>query len=274
MSLKPLGEDKKQIFPEELSKERLEKLSQALDQAPLEIIDSTLQVEAEPNYDAPDPEELLAKMQAAEQQRTVGHTLHDKEFYESKKGFIPGGEIVAEPKGKPKKKEAKPATEIDLENLDESMIMNLPQIKAASFELNNFLHLKFKDKTLRGRWANCKNYVQGNLHRFLQLGYKIAEVADIDETQTPVDISMIDGTQIKYHDVILLKIDVIRLMELYKAGILKSQDRLVRAREKGLAQAQVEFKNFVNAEPGAARAYNEMSAAHGGKELVSFELEK
>lgn len=268
MGLKPLGSEQPTPIEQQV------KIAEALDNAPPEIIDSTLKVEAEPNYDAPDPEELLAKMKADEQQRTVGHTLHNKEFYEDKKGFVPSMEITLPPSKTSRKKEARPATEMDLENLDESMIMDLPQIKAASFELNNFLHLKFKDKSLRGRWANCKNYVQGNLHRFLQLGYTIAEVADIDETQTPVDRSMIDGTQIKYHDVVLLKIGVIRLMELYKAGILKSQDRLVRAREKGLAQAQVEFKNLVNAEPGAARAYSEMSAAHGGKELVSFQLEK
>lgn len=266
MGLKPLGSDKDNTFNYEAEQKKIE---QAINAAPPEVIDSTLV-----DIDVVDPEELLAKMQRDEQQRTVGHTNHPPEFYQGKGNFDPSMEITPPPSRTKKKQEAKPATEIDLENLDESQIMNLPQIKAASFELNNFLHLKFKDKTLRGRWANCKNYVQGNLHRFLQLGYSIAEVADIDETQTPVDISMIDGTQIKYHDVILLKIGVMRLMELYKAGILKSQDRLARASEKGLAQAQVEFKNFVNAEPGAARAYNEMSAAHGGKELVSFNIEK
>jgi len=250
------------------------KIADALKDVPAEVLDADLAdagaIGLEKGYD---PEEVLAKMHADQQQKEVGNTLHSREFYDKAETFAPSMEITPPPIKKSNKKDAKPATELDLENLDESMIMNLPQIKAASFELNNFLNLKFKDKTLRGRWANCKNYVQGNLHRFLQLGYEVASVQDIDETKTPVDQSMIDGTTIKYHDVILLKINVVRLMELYKAGILKSLDRLTRAKEKGLAEANRQFATDISNTPGAAKAFNDLQAARGGRPPVEFTLE-
>ena len=268
MGLKPLSD-----------KTDTTKIAEALSNIPPEVLDADLKStgatgleEDDYNPKFPDPEEVLAQAAKEQQQRTVGNTLHPPEFYKDKDNFSPSMEITPPPK-KVGKQEAKPATEIDLENLDESMIMNLPQIKAASFELNNFLNLKFKDKTLRGRWANCKNYVQGNLHRFLQLGYEVASVQDIDETKTPVDQSMIDGTTIKYHDVILLKINVVRLMELYKAGILKSLDRLTRAKEKGLAEANRQFATDISNTPGAAKAFNDLQAARGGRPPVEFTLE-
>lgn len=258
MSLKPLG--------------KAEQLAEALKDVPPEVIDADLMdADATGLEKGYDPEEVLEKMHATQQQSEVGNTLHPPEFYKDKDNFAPSMTITPPP-SKTTKKTAKPATEMDLENLDESMIMNLPQIKAASYELNNFLNLKFKDKTLRPRWANCKNYVQGNLHRFLQLGFAVTGVDDIDQTKTPVDASMIDGTTIKYHDVIHLKINVVRLMELYKAGILKSLDRLTRAKEKGLAEANRQFASDISNTPGAARAFNDLQAAKG-RPPVEFTLE-
>lgn len=224
----------------------------------------------------------------------VGMQVHDPEFYEKQQQFVGGHEVIdtrdrttkrvnrdaiwRESTDKEKatvlnRELAKPATQQDLTRLDESMIMSLPQIKAASYELQGYLHPKFKDKTLRGRFANFKNYVEGNLHRFLAIGFQIASVEDIDQESTPVPSSMIDGTTIKYHDVILLKINVIRLMELYKAGILKSQDRLAHARQKGIAEANRQFQQDLSTVDGQGKAYyKDYLQTHEGKPPVTFEM--
>lgn len=170
----------------------------------------------------------------------------------------------------PQVKTAKPATEIDLENLDESKIMDLPFIKAATFEVMDMLNLRPKDKTLRFRWANYKNYVAGNLARYFALGYTIASIDDVDQTKQAVDPSMVDGTQVKYYDIILLKIPVLRLMELYKANIVKSVNRLSRFRERGIREANRQFSADISSNPGLSNAYNKMKAGLGGREPVEF----
>src|SRR5215831_6399939 len=134
-------------------------------------------------------------------------------------------------------KRAQPATPVDLSNLDESMILDMPQIKAATFEVIDMMSLKPKDPAIRFRWANYKNFTSGNLGRYYALGFKNASPDDIDMEKTPVDPSMIEGTQIKWYDVILIKINVIRLMELYKSNIIKSVNRLVKHRERGVKEA-------------------------------------
>lgn len=233
-----------------------------------------------PLYDQYDPnatgktlEDLLAKTEAeqdnaislddinsaapesnVEPQRDMA--LHTKEFYEKQTAFSPAIEY---PEGREQaevKRTAAPAKTIDIENLDESMIMDMPEIKASSFKVIDVLSPKPKDKTIRFRWANYKNFVAGNLGKYLAIGFQPASIDDIDQSKTPIDPSMIDGTQIKYYDVVLLKINVIRLMELYKTNILKSVNKLVKAKEKGLAEATRQFQNDVSASPGASAAYN------------------
>lgn len=165
---------------------------------------------------------------------------------------------------------AVPATKIDLENLDESMILNLPSIKAATFEVMDMLNLKPVDKTIRFRWANFKNNVAGNLARYYALGYKTASIDDVDQTKIKVDESMIDGTQVKYFDIILLKIPVIRLMELYKANIIKSVNRLVKFKERGIKEANRQFMTDLAASGKDTAGYNRAKAQMGGREPVEF----
>lgn len=167
-------------------------------------------------------------------------------------------------------KHAKPASKIDLENLDESMIMDLPMIKAATFEIMDMLNLKPKDKTLRFRWGNCKNFVAGNLARYIALGYRMADIDDVDQSKVAVDPSMIEGTQVKYYDIILLKIPVIRLMELYKANIIKSVNRLARFKERGIKEANRQFASDLQSSPGLVNGYNKVKEALGGEDPVQF----
>ena len=245
---------------------------------------------------------------APENDPTVGYmaedqpimTLHDKELYEGR-GFDPAIEIKR--KGREEFEDtkaerenlntvaasgiattrttrkinanktvqvAKPATTVDLENIDESMIMNMPQIKAASFEIIDILNPKPKDPAIRFKWANYKNAVQGNLGRLKSLGFQVAHIDDIDMGRSHIDDSMIDGTQIKYYDVILMKIGTIRLMSLYKSNIIKSISKLARVKEKGIANAKRMFDEDISGIPGASTAYRKMKEALGGKEPVQF----
>ncbi len=80
---------------------------------------------------------------------------------------------------------------------------------------------------------------------------------------------MVDGTQVKWYDVILIKINVIRLMELYKTNIIKSVNKLEKAKVKGIAEAGRQFQSDLSAEPGAVNAYNHYKRALG-KEPVEF----
>lgn len=265
----------------------LESAKAAIDELPEEIrdhvnavdllspnmIDSAEEYKGEPLHNNDTPSDMQ-----------VGMSVHDEKFYKKQQSFIGGSEVISNKEQKQNaawhektdaekvkilhKELAKPATQQDLTRLDESMIMALPQIKAATFELNSFLNPKFKDKTLRGRWANSKNFVAGNLHRFLSLGFQIASVDDIE---SDIDSSLVNGTTMQYHDVILLKINVIRLMELYKSGVMKAYDRLENATQKGLSEANRQFASSLSETPGASKAYNDYAQATG-KAPVTFEL--
>ena len=218
-------------------------------------------------------------------------SVHSEEFYEKQAGFAPAIEVTSSNSGFTGQETRKhlndltgktikrsgdgvhPAEEVDLANIDESMIMDMPAIKATAFKIIDILDPKPKDKALRFRWANYKNYVGGNLGKYLAIGFQVASLDDIDQKRTPIDPSMVDGTQIKWYDVILLKINVIRLMELYKTNIIKSINKLEKAKTKGLAEATRQFQSDLSAEPGAARAYNHYKQAIGHEPVEFFGTE-
>ena len=208
-------------------------------------------------------------------------SVHPPEFYEKQQGgFAPAIEVNEANKkhenvnrNVAKTKVAKPATEIDLEHLDESMIMDMPEIQATSFKIIDMLDPKPKDKAVRFRWANYKNFTAGNLGKYLAIGFQVASIDDVDQTKTPIDPSMIDGTQIKYYDILLLKINVIRLMELYKTNIVKSINKLVKVKEKGLAEANRQFQNDISANPGMAAKFNQYKHVLGHDPVEFFASE-
>jgi hypothetical protein len=219
------------------------------------------QVEAIPTEKTPDVG-YVAK-------ESPGMTLHDKSIYEGK-GFDAAIEVKSPAENRLPNKTARPSKKIDLSNIDESHIMEMPSIKAASFEIIDILNPKPKDPAIRFKWANYKNAVAGNLGRLKSLGFEVAHIDDVDLSKSHIDPSMIEGTQVKYYDVILLKIGTMRLMSLYKANILKSISKLARMKEKGIKEAENDFKTSVQGVPGASMAYNKMKEALGGKEPVSF----
>lgn len=246
------------------------KVEDILSSIPADVIDAAEKDNAVELYDDPSPAfpDMSEDFPAPKQQDM---SLHSPEFYEKQAGFAPAIEHpFVRPEAETKKtKVAKPAQGIDLEHLDESMIMNMPEIKASSFKIIDMLDPKPKDKGTRFRWANYKNFTAGNLGKYLAIGFQIANIDDVDEKRTPIDPSMRDGSEIKYYDVILLKINVIRLMELYKTNIIKSVNKLAKAKEKGLAEATRQFQSDISSEPGASRSYNHYKNALG-KEPVEF----
>jgi hypothetical protein len=230
---------------------------------PKDIVDSNEKIEINDEND-------YLKYEA-ENQKTIGHTSVDPDIYEGR-GFDAAIQVktaksqVFEDTGK---KQARPSTKVDLSNLDESMIMNMPEIKVSSYELIDILNPPFKDKSLRGRWANRLNHTAGNLNKYLSIGFSYACPDDIDQTKYKLDPSMVEGTHIQYYDIVLLKIPVLRLMQLYKHNIVASITKLGMASKDGVARANKQFQEDVSSDGNMSRGFNEFKAAHG-KSPVEF----
>jgi hypothetical protein len=221
---------------------------------------------------APDQFDDLGAFEPAIQVTTnkAGFNVKDTiEKFETIAGKKPKQEFILEPEDG-RKRGARAAEKIDISQIDESVIMRLPQIKAASFEIIDILNPKPKDPAIRFRWVNYKNNVAGNMSRYLALGFTVATLADVDLEKTPIDPSMIDGTQIKYYDVVLLSINVLRLMALYKANILKSANRLIKAKERGLNEANRQFAENLKSDGRMVAGYNRAKQALNGRDPVAF----
>lgn len=165
---------------------------------------------------------------------------------------------------------AKQATAEDLANIDESMILDLPYIKASDFSIPGQYDPKPKDPAIRFRWVNCVNALQSNMQRFLALGFVPATPDDVDQEKTPLADSMIQGTQIKQYDVILMKINVMALMSLYKKNIQDSAFKLDSVTSGRMAEAAAgqAFSDLINSEQqnGVMNRYRVST----GKEPVTF----
>lgn len=163
------------------------------------------------------------------------------------------------------------ATDADLERIDESMVMDLPFIKASNYSIPGQYNPKPKDPAIRFRWVNCVNALQSNMQRFLALGFVLATPDDVDQVRTPLGASMIDGTQIKQYDVVLMKINVMQLMALYKKNVLDSLYKLDMATNgrTAIAAAQQTFHDLVDSDPMARSGLNKTRVA-SGREPVTF----
>lgn len=146
----------------------------------------------------------------------------------------------------PKYSSARPAVKYDLATLDESNILDLPMIEAKSFDVPAILQVKPKDASLRFRWVNFKNEEGGNYQKFKAIGYANATTEDVSEATPIGENLLIDGTTIKFYDVILMKIGVIRLMQAYKANIFKSLAMVGRSPERALKEARRVWNNEVS----------------------------
>lgn len=190
-------------------------------------------------------ERVIKENAEAIRKAELGNTLLSPEAYT---GFTPGIEINPKSMHQPVVVDqtgmnigARPANAIDLSKLDESNIMAIPFIKAVDNLIPSILFLKPVDPTIRFRWVNFKNYSGGNLGRFKALGFVNACPEDVDQKATPIAEGCIEGTQIKWYDVILMKINVIQLMGLYKRNILSSLNMVGKFQEKARTMAQKQF---------------------------------
>lgn len=165
--------------------------------------------------------------------------------------------------------QAKTATKVDMALIDESMIFDLPFIKASDFSIPGQYDPRPIDPTIRFRWVNCVNALQSNMQRFLALGFILATPADVDQVKTPLADTMIQGTQIKQYDVVLMKINVLKLMALYKRNMEISANKLDMIRDGGKALAQQSFNDLVGSEPGARAGLNKTRIA-SNREPVWF----
>jgi hypothetical protein len=162
------------------------------------------------------------------------------------------------------------ATKADMANIDESMIMDLPMIKAANYSIPGQYSPKPKDPAIRFRWVNFINALQSNMQRFLALGFVMATPDDVDQEKTPLGESMIKGTQIQQYDVVLMKINVLQLMALYKKNVQDSLYKLDSVQRGGVAAANQSFMDDVSKDPVARGQLASATYKRGGESPVTF----
>jgi hypothetical protein len=144
-------------------------------------------------------------------------------------------------------KVARGAKAIDLANLDESNMMDLPFIEAKSYEIAAMLDIKLKDPAFRPRWVNFKNNEGGNYQMFKAIGFENAAVEDVDQDKTPLGENILkDDHTIKFYDVILMKVNTLRLMQAYKANVVKSLNMVGRWSDAAIKEAKRTFNNEVS----------------------------
>lgn len=164
------------------------------------------------------------------------------------------------------------ATDADMARIDESMIFDLPFIKAADYSITqNFSPLP-KDPSVRFRWVNCVNFIQGNMMKLMQDGFEVATIDDVNTDKTPIHSTMIKGTEIHNYDTVLMKISVLKLMSLYRRNMENSLWKLEGAAsgKMGEAAAMSEFNNLVSNVEGGRAALQKARISSGGQEPVTF----
>ena len=141
---------------------------------------------------------------------------------------------------------ARSATRVDLANLTEADILDLPFIDAKSFDIPAMLQVKPKDPSIRFRWVNYKNYEGGNYAMFKAIGFSNAVAEDISGGFSE-HLLKEDGT-IKWFDVVLMKVNVIHLMGILKKNIIRSLEMVGRWQPNAIAQAKRTLANEVGAD--------------------------
>src|SRR5579859_336820 len=162
------------------------------------------------------------------------------------------------------------ANDVDLSKIDETMVMDLPFIAVTEFKLIDSLNLKPKDPGTRFRWVNYKNFVAGNMGRYVALGFEPASIDDVNTKETPVDNSMVDGSTVKYYDIQLFKIHVLKLMALYKKNIIQSLGRIRNFQEAGKAAAEKQFNDDITSNPQLMAGLHKMRIANNGEAPIEF----
>jgi len=138
------------------------------------------------------------------------------------------------------------ATNIDMSKITEADVMNLDFIDAKSLDVPAMLQVTPKDGNLRFRWVNYKNYEGGNYAMFKAIGFENASPEDI-AGQFSDHLKKEDGT-IKWFDVVLMKVNVLVLMGVYKKNIQRALQQVGRWQPQAIAQAQRTLENEVGSD--------------------------
>src|SRR6266446_1839875 len=165
---------------------------------------------------------------------------------------------------------ARTATDEDMRRIDESMILDLPFIKAADFSVSGEFNPRPKDPAIRFRWVNNVNFIQGNMMKLMADGFEVASIDDVDVVKTPIHSRMLDGTQIKQYDVVLMKISVLKLMSIYRRNLETAAFKLdsITSGRGSEAAASQSFSDLVSTDPSAVSGYNRTKAASGREPVV------
>ena len=140
---------------------------------------------------------------------------------------------------------ARPAEQIDLANLDESNVMQIPFLETKDFDLPKIMDVHPKDKSLRFRWANFKNMEGAQYATLCAMGFTNCVPQDCVEEDLMKSLVKEDGA-IKYFDVVLVKINVLLLMARYKRNIMKAMNQVARWDQAAMREAENTFRNSVS----------------------------
>ena len=148
------------------------------------------------------------------------------------------------------KVESKNLTAEQIAVLTEEDIMSNPLISAKSLDIPAILDLKPKDPTYVFRWVHLKGYDGQNYAIRKSQGFIDARPEDVEgyKVDDPDGVlptgTVVDG-RIMYIDVVLMKIEKLKLFAHYKRVLEKSNRALQKPGDKAVAEAQKFFASEV-----------------------------
>lgn len=165
--------------------------------------------------------------------------------------FATAAQQVQPPKATTLSVESKTEDEIDLDDLNETTLLKY-NIAAKSLEGAAIMDIKPSHNDIVLRYCyytgnNDDQVTRTNMARYKAWKYEFATIEDIKDGEQGLGDCYIDSTgKIRYADVVVMKINKIRLMSHYKAGLLRSLNRVDMANLEATQMAETTFKT----EPG------------------------
>lgn len=179
--------------------------------------------------------------------------------------------VLGKAKNSETKIESRTLSSEDLENLNETTLMDFP-ITAKSLNDDASQVLKPKDSSKALRWvywnngliANSKDKTSAvNVGRYKRWGFEFAAVEDIQGGEDALVEGIIDdGGKIINYDTVLMIVDKIRLMSHYKKNLINSMDKVNNA----LGRA----KKAAEGEVASSTAYSRTMATHPQAKIEFF----
>lgn len=123
-------------------------------------------------------------------------------------------------------------------------------IEARPFDPQSYMQVKPKDPDIVFRWVNWKHDGGAWYHSRKAIGFVDAVADDVDG---PIPSELTDVGQIKHHDVILMKINKLRLYQAYKANMLKAQAMMAQKNRQPNAAANSAIGAFYHDQSGTPK---------------------